>query len=235
MSHFTRPRGCGCGISESIAMKHLGFAAPLLVLGAYAAAACGSARPTPSPLTEPAGPPPSYGWTPPVTQAPAASIGRCVTSGCEGFQCVEAGTETEVATPCEAPPEAKCLAETQAKCEVDADGKCGWTASPELTACLAQFDTAAKPPASEPGVIRLDVIHNQAPGMVGQVAAKPFVAIPSGRFPARPLQLRVGTFVYNVFNGQVRGVPAISQPTPATMVLDNGQEVPVELVRSGAP
>lgn len=213
-------------------LKHL--ASPLAAVIACAAA-CGSAPATSPPLTEPAGPPPSIGWTPPDTQAPAASIVRCVTSGCEGFQCVEAGTETQVPAPCEAPPQARCLAETQAKCELDAEGRCGWTATPELTACLAQVGAGDTPAVSKPSVVRLEVTHNQSPALAGQAAAKPFIVVPSAPFPAPPLQLRIGTFVYNVLNGRVRDIPVITQPTPATMVLQDGREIPVELVRSGAP
>jgi hypothetical protein len=209
-------------------MKRLLFACPL---AAFAAAACAS-RPTPVSPTEPAGPPPSYGWTPPVAEPPAVAVQECVPSGCEGSQCVEAGTETEAPEPCEAPPQAKCLVQTQAKCEMHADGQCGWTKTPELVACLEEVGAADSPPESAPGLMKLEVIHNQMPGMAGQVASKPYIVLPAGEFPSPPIQLRVGTFVYNVQNGQIRGVPVVTNPTPATLVLQSGTEIPVELVRT---
>jgi eight-cysteine-cluster-containing protein len=91
----------------------------ILFLATCGLAACGG--PSKSPPT----PPPAAGGGTP-------GEGACVRSGCSGTVCVKAGEE--VVTTCEYRPEYACY--DQAKCEPQADGACGWTATPELQACL---------------------------------------------------------------------------------------------------
>lgn len=56
----------------------------------------------------------------------------CYVGGCSGQICSE--NEGAIST-CEWRPEYACYRE--ATCEVQGDGRCGWTATPELDACLA--------------------------------------------------------------------------------------------------
>ena len=57
---------------------------------------------------------------------------ECFVGGCSGQVCSE---DEGVITTCEFRPEYACY--HTATCEVQSDGKCGWTASAELSACLA--------------------------------------------------------------------------------------------------
>ena len=56
--------------------------------------------------------------------------GDCVVTGCSGQVCAE----EDVFTTCEWLPQYACY--DTATCERQADGACGWTATPELSACL---------------------------------------------------------------------------------------------------
>ena len=66
-------------------------------------------------------------WKKLVEQAP------CVVGGCSGEICAD----EPMFSTCEVKPEAVCF-ET-ATCERQVEGHCGWTPTPELEACLAQF------------------------------------------------------------------------------------------------
>lgn len=62
----------------------------------------------------------------------------CVETGCNGEICAEA----PVASPCVALPEFACYREVGI-CERQPWGGCGWTPTPELDECLADFDCRA--------------------------------------------------------------------------------------------
>lgn len=69
----------------------------------------------------------------PMGPPPQGMGGGCITTGCSGIVCTDAGKE--VVTTCEYKPEYGCY--KAAKCERQANGSCGWTETAELTACLA--------------------------------------------------------------------------------------------------
>ena len=58
----------------------------------------------------------------------------CYVGGCSNQVCSD---QEGVITTCEWQPQYACYA--SATCERQADGTCGWTATPELDACLAQY------------------------------------------------------------------------------------------------
>jgi hypothetical protein len=58
----------------------------------------------------------------------------CYVGGCSNQVCSD---QEGVITTCEWQPQYACYAD--ATCERQADGTCGWTATPELDACLAQY------------------------------------------------------------------------------------------------
>lgn len=63
---------------------------------------------------------------------------RCRPTGCNGEICAD----QDVASPCVALPEFACYRELGI-CEVQPWGECGWTNTPELDQCLAEFDCRA--------------------------------------------------------------------------------------------
>ena len=65
--------------------------------------------------------------------AEEASAAECVRGGCSGELCLGADDES-VASICVERPEWACYRD--AACERQADGACGFTATPELSACL---------------------------------------------------------------------------------------------------
>jgi hypothetical protein len=73
---------------------------------------------------------------------------RCVVGGCSGQLCVSADVEPPVTT-CEWREEYACY--DNANCTVQDNGACGWTATPELEACLAEATDPTPPvPTEEP-------------------------------------------------------------------------------------
>ncbi len=97
----------------------------LLLLSVTFTLACGGAS-NPPPSTTPA--PTADG-----SDAASAQPGACITTGCSGGVCAEAGKD--VITTCEYRAEYACY--QKAACEKQADGTCGWTQTAELTSCLA--------------------------------------------------------------------------------------------------
>ena len=59
----------------------------------------------------------------------------CRVTGCNGEICAD----QDVASPCVALPEVACYRD-HGICEVQPWGECGWASTPELDACLAEFD-----------------------------------------------------------------------------------------------
>jgi hypothetical protein len=59
---------------------------------------------------------------------------NCFIGGCSHEACTP---DEAVASPCIFVPKYACYRD--ATCERQADGACGWTATAELTSCLAQF------------------------------------------------------------------------------------------------
>lgn len=70
-------------------------------------------------------------WLRATDEAPAAKT--CFASGCSSEVC----SDQQVFTACVFRPEYECY--RAASCEQQADGNCGWSQTPELNACLAQF------------------------------------------------------------------------------------------------
>jgi len=68
-----------------------------------------------------------------VPSAEARVTGGCVISGCSSQVC----GEEEIATDCMYREEYACY--QKAKCEKQATGKCGWTLTPDINACLEQY------------------------------------------------------------------------------------------------
>ncbi len=66
---------------------------------------------------------------PPKTQNTA-----CVVTGCSNHICAE----EPMTTTCEYKEEYICY--QKAKCEKQQNGKCGWTETPEIQACLLQYE-----------------------------------------------------------------------------------------------
>jgi hypothetical protein len=69
--------------------------------------------------------------------APAASqreLGNCFIGGCSMETCTP---DQPAVSPCIFVPSFACYRD--ATCEPQPDAACGWTPSPALTACLAQF------------------------------------------------------------------------------------------------
>ena len=64
---------------------------------------------------------------------------ECRPTGCNGEICAN----RDLASPCVALPELACYRD-HGICEVQPWGECGWTNTPELDACLAEFDCRAE-------------------------------------------------------------------------------------------
>ena len=79
---------------------------------------------------------------PTPTPTPTPTEAACVRSGCSNHVCVEEGSGGGITT-CEYRDEYACY--ESATCERQADGACGWTATPDLQACLA----SPPPPAAQ--------------------------------------------------------------------------------------
>ncbi|HSN82196.1 MAG TPA: hypothetical protein VLS88_06430 [Polyangiales bacterium] len=63
---------------------------------------------------------------------------ECRPTGCNGEICAN----QDVASPCVALPEFACYQQL-GRCELQPWGQCGWTPTPELDACLSEFDCRA--------------------------------------------------------------------------------------------
>jgi hypothetical protein len=69
-------------------------------------------------------------------------VETCARAGCSSQLCVDAKTADQIITTCEYREEYGCY--RVASCEVQSDGKCGFTATPELAACLEKTSQTPK-------------------------------------------------------------------------------------------
>jgi len=72
----------------------------------------------------------------------ASAEKQCVTGGCSGELCVEAGG-APAASPCTWTERYRCY-ETVGTCERQVDGTCGWTPTDALSQCLSKANS--RPP-----------------------------------------------------------------------------------------
>lgn len=95
--------------------------------------------PAPTPLPQaPAGEQPVV--VPGDTASTARVLAGCMTSGCSGEVCQNAGAEP-VMTTCGYDATAACY-QAHGVCGPDATGHCSWQPTPQLQACLAQGTAA---------------------------------------------------------------------------------------------
>lgn len=72
--------------------------------------------------------------TPLRIEPPKVQISACVVTGCSNQICAE----EPMTTTCEYKEAYVCY--QKAKCEKQQNGKCGWTKTPEIEACLLQYE-----------------------------------------------------------------------------------------------
>ena len=72
--------------------------------------------------------------TVPIKQPPVKPVAKCYIGGCSNQICSD---QPDVVSDCAYRDSYACY--QGAKCERQASGQCGWTPTPALSACLAQY------------------------------------------------------------------------------------------------